>query len=571
MSRALSRWLTVHPRRTLEGPGLPGLYATLLAITKAMVRATSIEALFEETCRVATELGGFDLAWIGRLAPEGDRLEAAAAQGALADYVNGLFISLDPESPFAQGITGTCFREGQTRVCNDWKLEPFTIPWREHAKSYGICASAAVPIFHHGRVAAALTLYSRRRCFFLPEHVQLMEGLGADLSLAWERLAREEERRAAESSLRESELRFRTLFETATIPMVITRGSQLLEANMACAQQFGAESPEALKAEHILRYVAPADQDKVRERNREREAGLKPPSSYEILGRRLDGSLFPIALDAARMPLVDGPATLLFLKDISEAKRHQEEIIRLNAGLELRVQERTLQLEEANKEVGSFAYSIAHDLRAPLRQITGFSELLGRQLGAEVEPKAGHYLEVIQRASRRMDQLIKDVLSFSSVGLREMRMVRLDLNPILRSVLEELQPECGDRSVRWQVGQLPQVVGDSGLLFLLLQNLLSNAVKFTRRQPEAVIEVMPMGDLEGRVGFYVKDNGAGFDPAHAERLFGLFQRLHREEDFEGTGIGLANAQRIVARHGGTIRAESTPNHGATFYVTLPAP
>ena len=255
--------------------------------------------------------------------------------------------------------------------------------------------------------------------------------------------------------------------------------------------------------------------------------------------------------------------------------QHFQEIQQLNSSLEQRVQERTRQLEGLNEELTSFVYSISHDLRAPLRHIEGFAGMLARHLGEQLDAKAGHYLDVIQGATRRMGRLIEDILSYSKVGRCELRQADLDLNLIVPGLLEQLQVDVGERQVRWELGTLPHLNGDPVLITFLLQNLLDNALKFTRPRAEAIIEILPLeaapGDPAGArpLGFLVRDNGVGFNQAHAGRLFNLFQRLHPAEDFEGTGVGLANALRIVTRHGGQIQGEGVVGQGATFRVTFP--
>ena len=251
--------------------------------------------------------------------------------------------------------------------------------------------------------------------------------------------------------------------------------------------------------------------------------------------------------------------------------RHLEEIQQLNGDLELRVRERTLQLEELNRELTSFVNSISHDLRAPLRHIEGFAGLLARCLGDQLEPKAGHYLDVIQGASRRMAKLIDEILAYSRLGRSELHRIPLELNRVVQDLIDQLQADVGRRRVRWVLGPLPPLDGDPSLIGFLFQNLLDNALKFTRPRAEAVIEILPLepGPDGPRLGFRVRDNGVGFDQAHAGKLFTLFQRLHREDQFEGTGVGLANALRIVTRHGGHIRGDGKVDQGASFEVTFP--
>jgi signal transduction histidine kinase len=238
--------------------------------------------------------------------------------------------------------------------------------------------------------------------------------------------------------------------------------------------------------------------------------------------------------------------------------------------LEQRVAQRTAELEGANKELEAFTYSVAHDLRAPLRHIQGFSDALNEDCGPQLDAAAQGYLRQIVASTQHMGRLINDLLALAHVGRQELRLQVTGLNSLAQEVLRDLKPETEGRNIRWQLGDLPFVECDAGLMKQVFYNLLSNAAKYTGPRNPAIIEIGQL-PVEGAPVIFVRDNGVGFNMKYADKLFGVFQRLHRREDFEGTGVGLATVQRIIHKHGGRIWAEAEIDKGATFFFGLRAP
>ncbi len=373
--------------------------------------------------------------------------------------------------------------------------------------------------------------------------------------------------KTAEQTLLEQVHYTRSLIETSIDPLVtISPAGTIEDVNEATVQATGLPRGE-LQGRDFADFFTEPERARQGYRSAFQRGSVR---DYPLTLRHVSGSLMPVLYNASTYRNAQGEVQGVYAaaRDVSQVKHMEAQLRTLNAELEARVKQRTEDLTEVNHELEAFAYSVSHDLRAPLRAVDGFSNKLLKLYSDQLDSEGRRLLQVVRDNAQRMGQLIDDLLRFSRLGRRELQVEAVAMEALARGVASDLLASESERRIEFSCEPLPTAGGDAAMLREVWANLIGNAIKFSRNCPVAHISVG--GAVEGnQASYWVKDDGAGFDMAYADKLFGVFQRLHRQDEFEGTGVGLALSQRILHRHQGQIWGEGQPDGGATFHFTLP--
>jgi PAS domain S-box-containing protein len=564
----IARDITQRKRHERELERLNRLNAALSHVNQAIIRAPERLDLFQRICRALVEEGGFGMVWVGWHTPGNPKIAPQAAWGGNTDRLHGISIYVD-ERAEGRGPSGTAFREGRPYFCNNVFDDPHTMPWRENYRRSGFVGSAALPIRQGGVVRGVLCVYSYEADVFQDKEMSLLIEAAAEISFALDNADQAEAHRQAQEAARRERIFSSMLIESMPgIFYFLGDGGKMLRWNQNFMSVSGYSADEIAGM-----YASDFFTAKQKERGEEkiREVLTRGEASFEGDFRSKDGSTAPYFFTGKRV-VVDGIVGLVGMGvDISARIRAEAEVRRLNAELEQRVIERTAQLEAANKDLEAFSYSVSHDLRAPLRAVNGFAEIVLADFGANLPDEGRRLLKRIRSRGLYMGLLIDDLLEFSRLGRKPLKRRQVDMRNLAEAVVRGSAPQTEGRRIEFNVGELPQCYGDPSLLRQVWVNLLSNAIKYSRGRDPALIVIGSTIEEDGTCEYFVRDNGVGFDMQFADKLFGVFQRLHLAEEFEGTGVGLAIVQRIVERHGGRVRAVGHEQAGATFYFTMPPP
>ena len=500
---------------------------------QVIVHANNEQTLLSDVCRILCKSAGYSMSWIASV--EQDEIKSVRPLARYGDegYVAKANITW-ADTERGQGPAGLAIRTGKAHFFEDFAKEPAATPWRAAALSQGYHSCISIPLKDDaGSVFAVFSLYSSEPNYFNPSEVKLLEELTADISFGIIALREKTKRQQAETEISH----LASFPELNPNPIIeLDFSGNVKYANPAAKRDFPLVT-QSKKPEFLMDLF-----DEINENNK------------QSITR--DISIGNLWFEQSLVYVQTTNSYLLYGRNITTRKEAEEEL-----------KQRTLDLEASNKKLESFSYSVSHDLRSPLRSITGFSNVLLEDYSTELDEEGKSYLKKISDSGELMGQLMDDLLKLSRVTRSELSVEKLDLSDMARKIVDELRKDEPHRKVKVTIANNMSANGDKNLLGLVLQNLLGNAWKYSSKTAEPLIE---MGTVEykGKQTYFVRDNGAGFDMAHASKLFQPFQRLHKASEFAGTGVGLATVQRIIRRHGGEVWAESKVDEGATFYFTL---
>ncbi|PKM96555.1 MAG: hypothetical protein CVU79_12875 [Elusimicrobia bacterium HGW-Elusimicrobia-3] len=523
----------------------------LATVAERLLRTENPQAIVEELCRMVMAHLDCQFFFNYLVQTVGQRLHLNACAGISAEAAAAI-----RQLDFGVAVCGCVARDGRRIVAED--IQHGDDPRTQLVKSYGVQAYCCHPLLAQGRLIGTLSFGTRTRSAFAPDEVALMKSVTDQVAVAMQRLH-------VEQALRESEEKLRSAFAKAAIGFAITSpNGRFVDANPAYCALTGYDIWE-LRTLEFPQLIHPDDFAENMKRIKRLLAG--EITGFVVQNRyvRKGGGAVWVQKSVSLVRDAEGAARwiIALVEDITMRKQAEEAVREAHDQL----QDHAGRLQETNKELESFAYTISHDLRAPLRAINGFSRILSEEFGPSLGEEGKRRLGVIETNAIKMGALIDDLLAFSRAGRTAMSTSKIDMNSLVADVVETLKASHADGKTDIHVDALAAAHGDPALIRQVLANLIENAMKFSRKKPEPRLEVGSFERNGDRV-YFVKDNGVGFDMKYHDKLFGVFNRLVSEQEFEGTGVGMAIVQRLVSRHGGRVWAEAEPGEGATFFFTL---
>lgn len=553
----------------------------LSACTQAVIRATDEMTLLQTLCQLITEEAAYRMAWVGYARDdEGKTVDPMAWAGYEGGYIKIVNITW-ADTERGQGPTGRAIRSGRPVACQNMLKDPKFAPWREAAQQRGYQSSLVLPLFEREKVFGTVNIYSTEADAFNGREVELLTKLTDSLSFGILALRAKQKHQQVEAALRFSEDKFsKAFYGSPSAKSIITLWEgRVLDVNHRFEQLFGYNREEVIgrttleleiwqnisDRQHMLQQL------QFQGNLRDYEANLQKGNGEKIICR----------ISSELIQVEETTCVLTAMEDITERRQAELTILRLNEELELRVEARTAELNQAtaqlqllnqelrrsNQELEQFAYVASHDLQEPLRAVTGYTQLLMSEYSDRFDDTAKSYAEFVIDGAKRMQQLIQDLLAYSRVGTRGKEFAPIDCNTVVREAMRNLQVAIAESHAEIILDTLPTLNADHSQLVQLFQNLIGNGIKFCQQDhPRIQIHAM---QRKGDFLFQIADNGIGIKPQYLDRIFEVFKRLHTRREYPGTGIGLAICKKIVLRHGGQIWAESTPKVGTTFFFTIP--
>ena len=535
--------------------------------SQAMMRAEHEENYLNEVCKIITNDCGYKMVWIG-FAENGAQksVRPVASAGFEQGYLEKLDITWD-DTERGRGPTGTAIRTGKPTRCMNMLTDPKFKPWREEAIRRGYASSVVFPLLNGNKAFGAISIYSKEPNAFVNDEITLLTDLSDDLAYGILSIRMQEARKSAEEAVLKERNFCNAIIQTTSGLIVVLDPEGRIELfNHACEKATGYTYTE-LKGKPFWDYLLlPEERDTVKDVfNKIKEGNVNAEMEFENYWVKKDKSRRFIRWANSALKNTNGKVELIIGTgiDMTDDKINREKIDELNSFL----MQKTTDLLAANKELESFSYSVSHDLRGPLRTIKGFSDILLEDYGDKFDANGQEFMRRIKSGADKMNELIDDMLSLAKISRQEMNVEEIDLSAMVSAIIEELQQTEPQRSIETLIAQDIHGRADARLVNIVLSNLIGNAWKYSSKIPHAVIEFGTV-EISGEKTYFIKDNGAGFDMTHAKRLFTPFQRLHSENEFPGTGIGLAIVSKVIQRHGGRIWPESEVGKGASFHFTL---